>query len=106
MDLIPPFRDGVNYNVTRGLRRGQPRKSESIRTTLSDLDPQLVTNRETGLEMPCFHTRRTVKRSVFPSKRFTSSYVGLCLRRHIDLLTIKLRNDLGVDVTEEQKRGP
>ncbi len=69
---------------------------------MSDLDPQLVVNRETGLEMPCFPTRRPVSRSVFPSKRF-DSYVGLCLRRHIDLLTIILRKDLGVDVTEEQK---
>jgi hypothetical protein len=42
------LKDGVNYSVTRGLRTGYTRKSESIRITLSDLNPQQVARRETG----------------------------------------------------------
>jgi hypothetical protein len=52
--------DGVNYNVTRGLRTGYPQKSESIRITLSDLDPQLVVRRETGHFQDCFPVSRSV----------------------------------------------
>ena len=59
--------DGVNYSVTRGLRTGWTRKSESIRITLSDLDPQQVAIRTTGQFHPCFPASRPVSRSVFPS---------------------------------------
>jgi hypothetical protein len=60
--------DGVNYRVTRGLRTGQTQKSESIRTTLSDLDPQEVTSRVTGHFQSCFPDSRPVSRPVFPAK--------------------------------------
>jgi hypothetical protein len=54
--------------VTRGLRTGQARKSESIRITLSDLDPQQVVSRATGHFQPCFPASRPVSRPVFASK--------------------------------------
>jgi hypothetical protein len=44
------------------------RKSESIRITLSDLDPQQVIIRETGHFQPCFPPSRPVNSPVFTSK--------------------------------------
>ncbi len=61
------LKDGVNDRVTRGLRTGLARKSESIRITLSDLDPQQVSRRATGHFHPCFPVNRPVRRSVFSS---------------------------------------
>ncbi len=59
--------DEVNYSVTRGLRTGWARKSESIRITLSDLDPHQV-------------TRSPVSRPVFPSKIINNpKYVPLMI---------------------------
>jgi hypothetical protein len=43
-------------------------KSDSIRITLSDLDPQQVDIRETGHFQPCFPASRSVRRPVFTSK--------------------------------------
>jgi hypothetical protein len=54
--------------VTRGLRTGQARKSESIRITLSDLDLQQVASRATGHFQPCYPASRPVSRPVFTSK--------------------------------------
>ncbi len=43
-------------------------ESESIRITLSDLDPQQVARRSTGHFHPCFRARRSVSSPVFASK--------------------------------------
>ena len=45
-------------------------KSESIRITLSDLDPQQVDIRETGHFQTCFPGNRSVSRSDFPSNKY------------------------------------
>jgi hypothetical protein len=52
---------GVNYSVTREFRRGNT-QHESIRITLSDLDPQQVARRATGHFQPRFPSSRSVMR--------------------------------------------
>jgi hypothetical protein len=50
--------------------------------TLSDLDPQLVTNRETGYFQSCFPPRRPVRRPVFPSKEGSTDFCFQGGREH------------------------
>jgi hypothetical protein len=57
----------IHTNYSLLCRDCRARKSESIRITLSDLDPQQVASRATGHFQPCFPTRRPVTRPVFTS---------------------------------------
>ena len=52
----------------KGIQERVISKTESIRITLSDLDPQQVAIRETGHFQPCFPDSSPVSRPVFPSK--------------------------------------
>ncbi len=81
----------VNYSVTRGLRKGYARKSESIRITLSDLDQQQVVSRSTGHFQPCFPPRRTVSSPVFPSKLKTPIHMDIHTRTPTNKNTMKVQ---------------
>jgi hypothetical protein len=62
---------GEDHSVTRGFRTGCPPKFESIRITLSDLDPEQVCDRATGHFQPCIPVNSPVNRPVFASKSLT-----------------------------------
>ncbi len=63
-----------------GMSKNNALLSESIRITLSDLDPQQVARRVTGHFQPCFPVNRPVNRPVFPSKdQDEMRYTACCL---------------------------